>query len=179
MSSSSSLMKLVGDQFNFDEAVRRSVLVAAQAKRDTAIACGPPLKSRITLDAWECWHKHGWLSCPRTGKTCSDPECGVGGSCKVAARYGVRGDSSALPFKDRPSCGAKTRQAKPCSKKVIPGKRRCRFHGGLSTGPKTIEGRARIAAAQRRRWGRCAVPVVTDPYQEAEFETTGETFMSI
>src|ERR1700694_2596506 len=32
--------------------------------------------------------------------------------------------------------------------------RRCRFHGGLSTGPKTIEGKARIAAAQRRRWAR-------------------------
>ena len=27
------------------------------------------------------------------------------------------------------------------------GKRRCRLHGGLSTGPKTPEGRARIAAA--------------------------------
>jgi len=36
--------------------------------------------------------------------------------------------------------------------KVEPGKRRCRFHGGLSTGPKTSEGRARIAEAQRRRW---------------------------
>jgi hypothetical protein len=35
---------------------------------------------------------------------------------------------------------------------MAPGKRRCRFHGGLSTGPKTEEGRARIAEAQRRRW---------------------------
>jgi uncharacterized protein YjiS (DUF1127 family) len=32
------------------------------------------------------------------------------------------------------------------------GKARCRFHGGLSTGPKTQAGRARIAEAQRRRW---------------------------
>jgi hypothetical protein len=32
------------------------------------------------------------------------------------------------------------------------GKARCRFHGGLSTGPKTEAGRGRIAAAQRRRW---------------------------
>ena len=31
-------------------------------------------------------------------------------------------------------------------------KTRCRFHGGLSTGPKTEAGRARIAEAQRRRW---------------------------
>jgi hypothetical protein len=32
------------------------------------------------------------------------------------------------------------------------GKARCRFHGGLSTGPKTEAGRSRIAEAQRRRW---------------------------
>ena len=32
------------------------------------------------------------------------------------------------------------------------GKARCCFHGGLSTGPKTQAGRARIAEAQRRRW---------------------------
>ena len=32
------------------------------------------------------------------------------------------------------------------------GKARCRLHGGLSTGPKTEVGRARIAEAQRRRW---------------------------
>jgi len=36
--------------------------------------------------------------------------------------------------------------------KVEPGKRRCRFHGGLSAGANTSEGRARIAEAQRRRW---------------------------
>jgi hypothetical protein len=29
---------------------------------------------------------------------------------------------------------------------------RCPLHGGLSTGPKTPEGKARIAAAARRRW---------------------------
>jgi hypothetical protein len=44
-------------------------------------------------------------------------------------------------------CGAKTRSGNPCSKYPIVGKRRCRNHGGLSTGPKTAAGRARIAAA--------------------------------
>ena len=29
---------------------------------------------------------------------------------------------------------------------------RCPLHGGLSTGPKTAEGKARIAAAARARW---------------------------
>jgi hypothetical protein len=51
-----------------------------------------------------------------------------------------------------PRCGARTRQARPCRMAVEPGKRRCKLHGGPSTGPRTEAGRARIAAAQRRRW---------------------------
>ena len=47
-------------------------------------------------------------------------------------------------------CGAKTRSGEPCSKFPIKGKRRCRLHGGLSTGPRTPEGRARIARANQR-----------------------------
>jgi hypothetical protein len=54
--------------------------------------------------------------------------------------------------KDRPRCGAKTRAGGTCRVRVEFGKARCRFHGGLSTGPKTEAGRARIAEAQRRRW---------------------------
>ena len=54
--------------------------------------------------------------------------------------------------KDRPRCGAKTRAGGSCLVRVEPGKARCRFHGGLSTGPKTEPGRRRIADAQRRRW---------------------------
>jgi len=47
-------------------------------------------------------------------------------------------------------CGAKTRSGSPCAKYPIAGKRRCRNHGSLSTGPRTKEGRARIAAANTR-----------------------------
>src|ERR1700730_14206054 len=54
--------------------------------------------------------------------------------------------------KDRPRRGAKTRAVGTCMVRVELGKARCRFHGGLSTGPKTEAGRARIAEAQRRRW---------------------------
>lgn len=54
----------------------------------------------------------------------------------------------------RVPCGARTRKGTPCRAKSEPGRRRCRFHGGLSTGPKTAVGRARIAEAQRRRWAR-------------------------
>jgi transcriptional regulator with XRE-family HTH domain len=52
----------------------------------------------------------------------------------------------------RVKCGAKTLKGTPCRAKSEPGRKRCRFHGGLSTGPKTAEGRARIAEAQRTRW---------------------------
>lgn len=52
----------------------------------------------------------------------------------------------------RVRCGAKTRKGMPCQVKSEPGKRRCKFHGGRSTGAKTPEGKARIAEAQRRRW---------------------------
>ena len=51
-------------------------------------------------------------------------------------------------------CGAKTRQSTPCRCKAEPGHWRCKFHGGLSTGPKTPEGKQRwlegIMAGQRR-----------------------------
>ena len=55
-------------------------------------------------------------------------------------------------------CGAKTRpktgEPHPCGLQPEPGKKRCKFHGGRSTGPRTSEGRARIVAAQRARWAR-------------------------
>lgn len=54
--------------------------------------------------------------------------------------------------KDFPKCGAKTRAGGRCLVRAEPGKKRCRFHGGLSTGPKTEAGRIRIGEAQRRRW---------------------------
>ena len=45
------------------------------------------------------------------------------------------------------SCGARTRRGTACQKPPLNGKTRCRLHGGLSTGPRTAEGKARIAAA--------------------------------
>ena len=44
-------------------------------------------------------------------------------------------------------CGAKTRKGTACQKPPLTGKSKCQLHGGLSTGPKTPEGKARIAAA--------------------------------
>lgn len=51
----------------------------------------------------------------------------------------------------RVQCGAKRhRDGQPCQAKSEPGKRRCRFHGGRSTGPKTPEGKARALANLRQ-----------------------------
>jgi len=55
------------------------------------------------------------------------------------------------PKKGRSLCGARTRRGTPCEARCVEGKERCRLHGGLSTGAKTAEGRARIAQSNRRR----------------------------
>jgi hypothetical protein len=42
-----------------------------------------------------------------------------------------------------------------CRNWAVRGKTRCKFHGGMSTGPRTPEGKARVVAAMiagRRRW---------------------------
>lgn len=59
----------------------------------------------------------------------------------------------------RQRCGARTRRGMACKLKSEPGKARCRLHGGLSTGPKTAEGEARIADAQRKRWAEHRVRI--------------------
>jgi DNA-binding transcriptional regulator YiaG len=69
------------------------------------------------------------------------------------ARSGVLPDADFPTFKcPWKRCGARTRKGKPCRAKALPGKTRCKFHGGASTGPRTAEGKARIAEAQRKRW---------------------------
>lgn len=48
-----------------------------------------------------------------------------------------------------------TRRQRVCQNPPIPGRTRCRFHGGASTGAITEEGKARSVAAMvegRRRW---------------------------
>jgi hypothetical protein len=56
-------------------------------------------------------------------------------------------------------CGAHTRSGESCRQPAMKNGR-CRMHGGLSTGPRTAEGRARCAAA-RRIHGFYAADMVT------------------
>ena len=62
--------------------------------------------------------------------------------------------------KQRPFCEAKTRKGTPCQAKVYwpheweaPAKR-CRLHGGLSTGPTTVEGLERLAKSAKKTMER-------------------------
>jgi hypothetical protein len=58
--------------------------------------------------------------------------------------------------KQRPACNAVCRDGHNCRARVVVRKdgtlaNRCRLHGGLSTGPRTEEGRAAIIESNRRR----------------------------
>jgi hypothetical protein len=93
----------------------------------------------------EAFPRKSWLSWRRPVSTWSlrPHPC-----ARVMVPYRRRGAADAGLFDLR----AKTRKGHPCRAKPEPGRRRCRFHGGRSTGPKTAEGRTRIAEAQRARW---------------------------
>ncbi len=63
--------------------------------------------------------------------------------------------------RERPRCGARCRDGTSCNAPAVWNRRldrpvngRCRLHGGLSTGPKTEEGRRRIAESNRSRGRR-------------------------
>lgn len=54
------------------------------------------------------------------------------------------------------TCDAKTRQGTPCKNTRLYKNGRCKNHGGLSTGPRTEEGKAlALANFQRRNVDKC------------------------
>jgi len=54
----------------------------------------------------------------------------------------------------RVRCNAKTRKGTLCKALSESGKRRCKFHGGRSTGPKTRIGKEAISRTQKARWAK-------------------------
>ena len=56
---------------------------------------------------------------------------------------------------ETPRCGARTRQNTPCGRWAM-ACGRCRLHGGLSTGPRTAEGLARMRKAKTTHGMRTA-----------------------
>jgi hypothetical protein len=78
---------------------------------------------------------HCSLSENRTRMPLKEPVVnGIG--CRQLFERGLSHTGLPLKRKFRPRCCAKTRAGAPCIMRVVPGKRRCRFHGGMSTGPK-------------------------------------------
>lgn len=67
----------------------------------------------------------------------------------AAAELSVRLDATRRELAAlRPStCGARCRDGHACRAPVVRGRRRCRRHGGASTGPRTVEGKARALGA--------------------------------
>jgi hypothetical protein len=66
-------------------------------------------------------------------------------------RFAVAGAKDSGPIKQgsapRVPCGARRRRdGLPCQALSVPGKRRCKWHGGASTGPRSDDGRARSTA---------------------------------
>ncbi len=62
---------------------------------------------------------------------------------KIKPMYRDQIMSNQFDLKSLPLCGARTRSGRPCRHPGTKRNGRCRRHGGLSTGPKTVEGRAR------------------------------------
>ncbi len=68
----------------------------------------------------------------------------------------------AMHILERRSCGARRRRdGKPCQALNEPGRTRCRWHGGRSTGPRTAAGKVR--ALENLRQYRAAAQVAMDP----------------
>ena len=65
-------------------------------------------------------------------------------------------------------CLAQTRKGTPCQNPVVTGRNRCRMHGGTSTGPRTAQGKARVAAAHTKHGQRSAAQVTALKYIHAE-----------
>jgi hypothetical protein len=62
----------------------------------------------------------------------------------------VPGWAAALAVATRaPRCGALNRAGGRCQAPAMRGKKRCRFHGGKSTGPRTAEG---LERSRRANW---------------------------
>ena len=83
----------------------------------------------------------------------SSNRCGIYGTTQWST---YRWQYAAIHGKDRQRCGAIGKHAaasanpRPTVPELArPGKTRCRFHGGLSTGPRTPEGKAAVVTAMQ------------------------------
>jgi hypothetical protein len=67
----------------------------------------------------------------------------------VQRRGRLKNDNPAGDFSAARRCGAMTRRQTPCGQPAMWNRRRCRLHGGKSTGPRTPAG---LERSRRARW---------------------------
>ena len=80
-------------------------------------------------------------------------------------------------MKSKKQCGAHARTTgKPCQAQAMPNGR-CKLHGGMSTGPKTPEGRQAISAATKARMSNDQLQKAKDGFQ-IWLETGGREHLS-
>ena len=77
------------------------------------------------------------------------------------------------------TCLAKTRSGGQCQRAGNPKNGRCHLHGGASTGPKTAEGRARIAAAQFKHGKRSKAFVAAQRAKNAKGKAINRELKSL
>jgi hypothetical protein len=81
-------------------------------------------------------------------------------------------------FSHAPRCGAKTRRGTVCQCPAMPNGR-CRLHGGLSTGPKTVEGIERIRKAVTKHGRRTQAAEVERAEYQRLVRQARDTLLSL
>jgi len=67
----------------------------------------------------------------------------------VLRRGHLQNNNPGGDFSKAPRCGATTRRQTKCGQPAVRNRRRCRLHGGKSTGPRTPEG---LERSRRANW---------------------------
>jgi hypothetical protein len=128
--------------------VLKALGIRVVPQNETSTGTGAPLVG--SYPSWSATSLRPWPAKGRAWQLGMPPRKPVWPSEGSGPRIGSQPERAAQARRRVP-CGAKTRKGEPCRMLPVPGPRRCKHHGGLNTGPKTEEGRARIAEAQRRR----------------------------
>lgn len=125
----------------------RHVFASAGVKILSDPAPGVQLQGKATIKTHQCAPARARAS---WGVTVDD----VGADKTQTNTLRWSAPSQTIKRIDEGVCGAKTRSGRACRRPGLGRGGRCVNHGGLSTGPRSDEGRLRIAEAQKRRWQR-------------------------
>lgn len=101
--------------------------------------------------------------------TCNAIRTRYDAECTARFNHWLNSDRSERPPRDNPppvmppypqeiigmACGARTRKGTPCKRTDLYLSGRCKFHGGMSTGPRTAEGKAKVALNGRGKSKPC------------------------